>query len=166
MPAVRFPYLFSRSTSIFIPSVHPTTSISAHFSTTMAIVPKANANADNDAQQQLQQQQLQQLQQMQIQQQQVQQPPPTAISNLQTPATPTAPTANPNGIVLNSPPNPLRSKTRSMSIANKTYEKSFKQAQGSVGLFVTNELETAIERCKAKVQATARICRMRNHKFR
>jgi hypothetical protein len=129
----------------------------------MAIVPKANANADNnDAQQQQQQQQL-------VQQQHVQQPPPTAISNLQTPATPTAPTANPNhpnGIVLNSPPNPLRSKTRSMSIANKTYERSFKQSQGSVGLFVTNELETAIERCKAKVQTTARICRMRNHKFR
>lgn len=48
----------------------------------------------------------------------------------------------------------------------KKKSEKFVQPPKTVGLLVTDELEAAIGRCKAKVAAIAKDCRARNRKFR
>jgi hypothetical protein len=61
-------------------------------------------------------------------------------------------------------PIPMDSKAR--KAAKKKVKRSFEQTASSVGLLVTAELNTAIARCKARVENIAANCRARNQKFR
>jgi hypothetical protein len=49
--------------------------------------------------------------------------------------------------------------------SKRKIEKSFEQDKSSVGLLVTEELETAIARCKAQVESIAAVCRAENQRF-
>lgn len=49
--------------------------------------------------------------------------------------------------------------------ARKKVKKHFEQTESSVGLMVTEELDSAIARCKARVEAIAASCKADNQKF-
>jgi benzoyl-CoA reductase/2-hydroxyglutaryl-CoA dehydratase subunit BcrC/BadD/HgdB len=49
--------------------------------------------------------------------------------------------------------------------AKKKVKKHFEQSESSVGLLVTEELESAIARCKARVETISASCRADNQKF-
>ena len=61
---------------------------------------------------------------------------------------------------------PILMNSKARKAAKKKVKRSFEQTAGSVGLLVTAELDTAIARCKAKVDNIAANCRARNQKFR
>jgi hypothetical protein len=60
-------------------------------------------------------------------------------------------------------PSPMGAKAR--KAAKKKVKKHFEQTESSVGLLVTEELESAIARCKARVESIAASCRADNQKF-
>jgi hypothetical protein len=49
--------------------------------------------------------------------------------------------------------------------SKKKIEKSFEQTKSSVGLLVTEELDSAIARCRALVESISASCRADNQKF-
>ena len=59
-----------------------------------------------------------------------------------------------------------RANAKARAAAKKKAKRNFKQSKSSVGILVTEELETAIDQCREKVKTIARMCRARNQKFR
>ncbi|KIM33740.1 hypothetical protein M408DRAFT_325348 [Serendipita vermifera MAFF 305830] len=59
-----------------------------------------------------------------------------------------------------------KTKAKARAAAKKKAKRSFKQPTATVGIAVTEELDIAIARCRAKVETISKLCRARNRKFR